>query len=270
MVSIIVCFHERVQHLFRCLDALELNRDDFDEVVISDDGSSPQTVEKVKARLGHYSFPIEYVWRNSDQFELAASRNQGVRAAKGDYLIIFDCDFLAMPGTIAQHVRLRKRGRFVAGRCKYLTEKQTADLFAQDSLKEGYLENLYRTQNDAELKKLNFRYHRRNILTRMGLANAKKHSIGSHISIYREDLQKVNGYDENFVGWGGEDNDLSQRLVSVGILCIPALVKTRLLHMWHPTELDGKHWKEGRNVKYYERKDVPSRCVNGLIKPSNR
>jgi GT2 family glycosyltransferase len=265
MVSVIVCFHERVQHLLRCLDALELNREYFDEVVISDDGSKPETVAAVKAELDRYSFPIEYAWRKSERFELAAARNQGVRAAKGDYLVIYDCDFLSLPDTIKTHVALRKRGRFVAGRCKYLSEGETDELFAQEPLTAEYLETLYAKQSDAELRKLNFRYARRNLLTRLKLASAEKHSIGSHISIYRDDLEKVNGYDENYVGWGGEDNDLGKRLVAAGIMCIPALTKARLMHMWHPKELGDKDWAEGANVEYYQRKNRLFRCANGLV-----
>lgn len=265
MVSVIVCFHERVQHLLRCLDALELNRDYFDEVVISDDGSKPETVAKVKAELGRYSFPVEYAWRDSDRFELAAARNQGVRAAKGDYLVVYDCDFLSLPDTIKTHVSLRRKGRFVAGRCKYLSEGETAGLFAQGPLAADDLETLYAKQSDAELRKLNFRYARRNLLTRLKLASPEKHSIGSHISIHREDLEKVNGYDENYVGWGGEDIDLGKRLVAAGILCIPALTKARLMHMWHPKELGDKDWSEGNNAEYDQRKDRPFRCANGLV-----
>ena len=270
MVSVIVCFHERIPHLLRCLDALELNCDSFHEVVISDDGSRPETVAAVKAALDKYSFPIEYVWRDSKQFELAAARNQGVRAAKGDYLVIYDCDFLSLPDTIKTHIALRKKGRFVAGRCKYLSEEETDDLFAQDPLTGEYLDTIYARQSDRELKKLNFRYARRNALTRLGLTNAEKHSIGSHISIHREDLEKVNGYDENYVGWGGEDNDLGKRLVAAGVLCIPALVKARLMHMWHPKEMGEKDWSEGRNVEYYQRKNRPFRCANGLVNEAEK
>ena len=54
MVSVIICFYERSKHLFRCLDSLELfNKDYFDEVVISDDGSSKETRSLVDSKQGN-------------------------------------------------------------------------------------------------------------------------------------------------------------------------------------------------------------------------
>jgi predicted glycosyltransferase involved in capsule biosynthesis len=36
------------------------------------------------------------------------------------------------------------------------------------------------------------------------------------MSFWRDDLIRVNGYDENFVGWGGEDSDIAVRLINNG------------------------------------------------------
>ena len=34
--------------------------------------------------------------------------------------------------------------------------------------------------------------------------------------IYKKDIESINGYDENYVGWGGEDQDIALRLVLAG------------------------------------------------------
>lgn len=265
MVSVIICFYERKKHLFRCLDSLEFNKDHFDEVVISDDGSSTETRSMVKSKLSQYSYPINYTFRESSQFELAAARNNGIRTSSGDYLIIFDCDFLCLPDTIATHLKLRKKGRFVSARCKYLPENLTNKLFALETLTKEYLEDLYGFEDERELQKIDFRCHRRNILTKIGFYGARKHVIGSHLSIYREDVMKVNGYDESFVGWGGEDNDFGQRLVQSGLYCIPANTRARILHMWHPKEIGGKKWQDGVNAhRFTNRKKIKAFCENGI------
>jgi GT2 family glycosyltransferase len=266
MVSVIVSFYERTEHLFRCLDALELNKGSFDEVVIADDGSKAETVEKVKAAIPSYSYPITHAWRESNQFEVAATRNHGIRTAKGDYLVFLDCDFLVMPDTIQAHVALAQKNRFVAGDCKYLSEPSTAGLFARAELTSDYLNILYADESDERLKKMEMRFLRRNLLMRLNLASHKKQRLGGHMSIHREDIERVNGYDENFTGWGGEDEDIGRRLVGAGIYCIPAHTKLRLMHMWHPKELGDKDWSEGQNMEYYTRKNVPFRCENGLFK----
>lgn len=63
MVSIIVSFYERLAHLKSCLDSLALCADDFDEVVVTDDGSCSDTVDKLKQCIKRYDFQINHVWQ---------------------------------------------------------------------------------------------------------------------------------------------------------------------------------------------------------------
>ena len=37
------------------------------------------------------------------------------------------------------------------------------------------------------------------------------------MAFWKEDLLKVNGYDEEITGWGREDNELAARLINTGI-----------------------------------------------------
>ena len=76
----------------------------------------------------------------------------------------------------------------------------------------------------------------------------------------------MNGYDENYVGWGGEDEDLGIRLVKAGVYCKSAIPYAKVLHIWHPKEIGNKHWKEGPNINYFKRKIIPFYCENGLNK----
>lgn len=36
------------------------------------------------------------------------------------------------------------------------------------------------------------------------------------MGIWREDLVAVNGFDESYIGWGGEDSDIGSRLYHLG------------------------------------------------------
>ncbi|MFC1513306.1 glycosyltransferase [Thermodesulfobacteriota bacterium] len=202
MVSIIICFYERLEHLKRCLDSLHFSSCDFDEVIITDDGSSNDTVTKLQLLISEYDFPIKHVWQPHKNFQVAAARNNGIRNSKGDYLIFFDCDFLILKDTIQQHLDRAKPGRFVAGHCKYLDKHQTNQLFSAPFSAEE-LTTLYHSTPDNELRKSHRRFIKRTILMRMRLVPFTKQSLGGHLSIHRKDIEAVNGYDENYVGWGG-------------------------------------------------------------------
>jgi glycosyltransferase involved in cell wall biosynthesis len=264
MISVIISFYERLTHLKHCLDSLCFSRGDFDEVVISDDGSSAKTVEALQKMIAGYDFPIHHVWQSKKGFRVAAARNNGIRNAGGDYLIFFDGDFLILPGTVKEHTRRAQNGKFVAGNCKYLSEVQTAEVFNHPLLPGG-IDNLYMSLPDGNLPKEHRKFSTRTFFIRLRMMSPRKQSLGGHFSIYRRDIEKINGYDENFVGWGGEDEDLGIRLVMAGIYCKSAILHARVLHMWHPTELGDATWKQGPNIDYFKRKR-PFFCRNGLYK----
>ena len=79
-------------------------------------------------------------------------------------------------------------------------------------------------------------------------------------------MEYINGYDENFVGWGGEDEDITLRMIKAGFRGKSVIPTARLLHLWHPNELGTRSWQEGSNVDYLYRKNIPVYCANGLKK----
>ena len=105
-------------------------------------------------------------------------------------------------------------------------------------------------------------------LLRFRLANPRKVTFGGHFSAYRRDIEAVNGYDEKYVGWGAEDQDFALRMVLSGSRGTSVIRTARVLHLWHPREMGKKHWKEGVNVEYFRRKEIPVFCENGLVKRS--
>ena len=265
MVSIIICFYERLEHLRCCLDSLNLNSKDFDEVIISDDGSSSDTATKLEKMISNYDFSIRHVWQQKQGFRVAAARNNGIRNASGDYLIFLDCDFLASPNSIKYHLKFAKPKRFINSHYKYLTEEQTNKIF-KSNISEKLLEDLDRELPDEGIIKDHRKFIMRTILLRFRLISFRKQSIGGFYSIYRQDIEYVNGYDENFVGWGGEDEDLGMRLVKAGVYGRSITPYARALHMWHPREIGNKHWEEGPNIEYFTRKNISFFCENGLMK----
>ncbi len=266
MVSIIISFYERLEHLRHCLDSLKLCSQDFDEVVITDDGSNEDIVSNLKKMISDYPFPIIHVWQPKNGFRVAAARNNGIRHAKGDYLIFIDCDFMVLSDTIKFHIKNASPKRFIAGAYKYLSEDQTDKVF-KSGISIELLDHLYSQIPDKEIITAHRRSIKRTILMQLHLVSYKKQSLGGHFSIYRKDIEYINGYDESFVGWGGEDEDLGKRLVRAGIYSKLTFRYARVLHMWHSKALGSRNWQEGPNMEYFKRTDIPFFCENGLKKP---
>ena len=264
-VSVVICFYERIDFLKPCLDTLGRSVDDIGEVIVADDGSDDGVVSQVKELANGYGFPVIHAWHPRQGPRRAATRNNGIRHASGDYLIFIDADFLLLPGAIKGHLDHAKPGRFVAGRCKYMMEAQTTRVFLE-GVSDRLLETIYSDLPDKPIAREHREFVAYGWLRRFGLADPRKQTFGGHFSAFRKDIESINGYDENYVGWGGEDQDFALRLVMAGCQGISAIREARVLHMWHLRELGDKHWKEGANVDYFLRKDIPVFCENGLVK----
>jgi glycosyltransferase involved in cell wall biosynthesis len=265
-ISIIICFYQKIELLKCCMRGLSFNAADFDEVIIADDGSDYKVTSELKNMIAEYSFPIIHAWHERKGARRAACRNNGIRRAAGDYLIFLDSDFLVLPGTIRAHVRKAKPRRFLSGSVKYTSEEQASNL-----LKNGFeiedLEQVYGSMPDRPIKRGHREFIGYECLKRIGFSVERKQTFGGHFSIFKRDIESINGYDENFVGWGGEDIDIAIRLNKAGFRGWSVIPTARVLHLWHPSDMGCKHWKEGANFRYFSRENISPFCENGLVKP---
>ena len=266
--SVIVCFYNRLDLLPVCLDSLRSASSEFSEVVIADDGSSDDVVASVQELIKKYDFPIIHAWHPRQGPRRSATRNNGIRHATGDYLIFIDADFALLPGAIRSHVEAARPGYFAAGRCKYTTEAQCRRILAEGA-SDSLLETIYAGLSEEPIEKEHRRFTRYSLLYKLFLAPARKVIFGGHFSAFRQDIEAINGYDENFIGWGGEDVDFAIRMVRRGIRGTSVIKTARVLHLWHTSEMEGQHWKEGANMEYYSRRKIPVFCEKGLIHKSS-
>ena len=118
--------------------------------------------------------------------------------------------------------------------------------------------------NAAVLRLLDLKYRLYNFIRHP----KKPRSLRSgDFSIWRDDYRRVNGFDENFCGWGGEDDDLGRRLRRAGVRLQSFLRWTHSYHLWHPTETSRPDVpRRSHNAQYLSRKGRLIRCRNGLIK----
>jgi hypothetical protein len=54
------------------------------------------------------------------------------------------------------------------------------------------------------------------------------------MAFFRADLDRVDGFDATFTGWGREDSDLFVRLIRSGVARKDGRHATAVLHLWHP------------------------------------
>ena len=263
-VSLVLSTYQRPGHLHRSLISLSHQRgvDRQFEVVVADDGSTDGTADMVGQFARTANFPLRFTTHEHRGFWLARSRNNGARISRGSYLIFSDGDCLFPPDFIAQHLQLRRPAAACSGD-RVRMDKQSTHRLNLEAITTGAYQAWVPWGERRRLLT-------RRIKDRVYQAirhPAKPKLTGCNIGVWRHDFERINGFDERFMGWGCEDDDLAQRLRSSGVRIVSVVGRARPFHMWHPTHLTAPpKWRDGPNVAYYMRRDKPTRCVAGLAR----
>lgn len=206
-----------------------------DEVIIADDGSRGDTAQLLRGIARDFPVPLRHVWQPDEGFRLARCRNRGIAAACSEYLIQLDGDMILHRHFVADHLRLAQPGRFLQGTRIRTTEAETARLLAGGEPRFGWFVDAYfRTEHDRSTYHFGRRHH---TLRLPWLAHVKArssgHPMGCNVSFWREDLLRVNGYDERMQGYGSEDLELDLRLRNAKLRRSQIKFAALALHLEH-------------------------------------
>ena len=269
-ISVVTTIYNRAEHLRLMLASLALQTRRPDEIVVADDGSDEATAEAAAGHLAGCGMPARAVRQEKDGYRLAAARNMAIRACSGDYLLFLDCDMALLPDAVDIHERRAAAGRLLCGNRGLLDEPATKALFAAEPAPaEADWERAWSRADLGDLVTAARQFERQSTLRRWHLARPHKPKLlGCHFSLFRADVERVNGFDENFVGWGYEDDDFARRLYKAGVESRSVIEEARALHLWHPTlaPQELKRHRDRPNRAYFRRWGVPARCINGLRK----
>jgi glycosyltransferase involved in cell wall biosynthesis len=237
------------------------------EVVVTDDGSRDETLRVLADAAREAPFPLTFTTHRHDGFRLARCRNEGVAASRAPYLLFTDGDCILPPDHLRIHLAVRRPGRIVAGDCLRLDEAASARVDA-DSLRGGRFPT---PLPGGERLRLGLKGVRAK-LYEAARTPLRPRLSGNNIGVWRSDYERVNGFDEQFVGWGLEDRDLQVRLERLGLRAWSILLHTAPVHLWHPAAPSFARNNEGTaNLAYFESlADRPTFCEDGLVKPGAR
>ena len=235
LISVIVTTYNREDALEAVLSALSRQSDRGFEVVVADDGSRATTaavVERWRPRLG---VPLDHVWQMNCGFRAAEIRNRAILVCHGDYCIFLDGDCIAPADFVATHRRLAERGWFVTGNRVLLSSTLTAAVLSDDLRPETWSAPGWIRQ------RLRGGVNRLAAVLRLPLGPLRKLRSGQwrgarscNLAVWRSDLERVDGFDAWFSGWGREDSDLLIRLLRCGLRRKDGRFATGVIHLWHP------------------------------------
>jgi len=235
-VSLIISFYNNIDLLRIIFAALEIQTHKAFEVIIADDGSGKDVVEKVQELADSASFPVQHCWHEDNGWRKNIILNQAIVCSKGEYLIFIDGDCIPHRYFIEEHVEHRRSGTILTGRRVQLTNKLSNQL-TEKGITTGTFEQhltiklVFSSIFHKNLQVENAFRIKRPFLRKLLVKDKVKGVLGCNFSIHKVDIMKVNGFDERFLHPGtGEDTDLDRRLQRAGII---SLSKKHLLTVYH-------------------------------------
>jgi len=207
------------------------------EVLIADDGSRDDTREFIAGEVAAFPVPLRHVWQDDAGFRKGRILNEAMARAKGEYLIAIDGDMMIHPEFVRSHLRVARRGWYIQGSRMLLGETATARTLAFGHRVAGVLSpNVRNRINGIHAPILS-------LLSR-GEPGPIHRTRGCNISYWRDDIVRVNGYNEDMEGWGREDTELVARLMNSGVRRRNlkfAAVAYHLHHRARPTDADAEN-----------------------------
>jgi len=211
------------------------------EVIVADDGSTAETRQLIDDRARRAPFSVQHVWQEDRGFRAGAARNRALAATTADYVIFSDGDCVPPAEFVSRHRALAEAGYFVAGNRILLSERFTGAV-----LRESVPIHRWRHRQWVAAW---LRGDVNRLLPLLALPDGafRKRSQQRwegvktcNLGAWRADLERINGFDESYSGWGLEDSDLVIRLLHAGVRHKSARFAAPLFHLWH------KEWDRGQ------------------------
>lgn len=271
--SVIIAVYNHFEWLNLILDALRMQTEKDFEVIIADDGSNEETVEKIKQYIAHHpEITIRHSWQEDEGWRKDKSLNKAVKASRADYLIFVDGDCVPHPKFIEDHLRLRRPRTIVGGRRVDMSEDVSKMVENWTSLPEDYfsrvrsavVNNLFKSSFSRSLSQLK-RTIRLPFFFGRPIGTRPQGFLGCNMGMYKADLEALNGFDEDYVNPGtGEDTDLELRARNAGMSCLAVPRYALMLHRCHQRlPLDSP---ENKAILQRNTVNHTTRVKNGLIK----
>lgn len=231
------------------------------EIVIADDGSNEETARMIDRASTVFPVPIFHLWQENKGFRAAMVRNKAIARSTSEYIILVDGDMILHKDFVKDHRKAARPHFFSQGSRVLLTQDKTLQTLREKRVIFSLFEyGLLNRKNALHLPTLSRFFP--------GSPKSLKGIRTCNFAFWKSDALAVNGFNEDFEGWGREDSEFAARLLNSGLLRQNLRFRALAYHLFHPHHSqDSLH----RNQSILDRtiSDRSVRCGNGIDKYLN-
>ena len=225
-LSLIITTYNRPESLELVLRSIECQTITPEEVIIADDGSTSETKALISRFQQDSELNIIYSWQEDKGFRAAKSRNKAIAKSCGDYIILIDGDIILHPKFVQDHVNNAKVGYFMQGSRVLLSQDITEQIIISNRISFSFFSKGMKGRKNS--------IHS-NFLSK--IFSTKKNYLRGiktcNIAFFRQDFINVNGFNNEFEGWGREDSEFVERLLNNGLNRKIVRFNAVQYHLWH-------------------------------------
>ena len=229
-VSLIITTYNRPDALGLVLESAVQQTVLPKEIIVADDGSGEETAALIRRFQATSPVPILHSWQEDDGFRAAQSRNRALAQATGEYIVLIDGDMVLHPQFIRDHIASAQLGVWVQGSRVLLTPDSTQALL-RTPLPQPFRLPFYHASIEKKHAALRCAGLRK--LIGRTLNQSAKAVKSCNMGFFLADAQAVNGFNNDFVGWGREDSEFAARLYHSGLKRRNLKFGGIAYHLWH-------------------------------------
>ena len=228
------------------------------EIIIADDGSREDTRDLVSLITGNCQVPIYHIWQEDKGFRAARIRNKAMAQATGQYIIFIDGDIILHKSFIKDHEEAARPRFFSQGSRVLLNSSKSARVLKEKQRFFSFFESGLKNRKNAIHSGFLSRLVTRKSKNLNGIRT-------SNFAFWRADGIAVNGFNEDFEGWGREDSEFAARLMTSGVQRQTLRFRALSFHLFHPAN---SRCSLERNDRLLEQaiRTGSTWCINGIDK----
>jgi len=272
--SVIVATYNRPLYLRLCLLSLAASSVRPDEVLVADDGSTFETVDTIREMQTslNEAFPILHVRQERKGIRKQIVVNEAVRQSSGDYLFFTDGDCIVHRHCLREHLQRSDPRAILAGQRvqlgKQLTEKLLNNGTVVNTLTLEMLVDFLARRSHHFQEAFVIRNPLLRRLLRKDLIKPTTSVIGCNCSLPKKLFLDINGFDEDYQGFGDEDADLGIRVINLGGFIRSVRNLANVYHLAHPGtwHMGTEQFKHNAMIKQRRIDNKEAYCKNGIEK----
>jgi glycosyltransferase involved in cell wall biosynthesis len=180
------------------------------EVLIADDGSTENTRALIEDFQKKFPVPLVHIWHEDIKNRKPCIMNQAIAKAKYEYIIEIDGDIIMNKHFVEDHLHFAKKGFYLYGSRVNIQESLLPDLFSKKQTHFNFFSKGIKKRG----RTIRFPF----MMKFTDIVDQRSSKLrGCNMSFWREDFIKINGFNENLVGWGIDDSEMIERLHNIGI-----------------------------------------------------